>query len=364
MAGVEAVAGAGEVLVEPLVVVEQPVVGGVVDAAEVQRRAQVVALGGVVVDHVEDHLDTGLVEGAHHGLELGHGGTGVLGGRVLVVRGEEPESVVSPVVSQAEIDQPVVVQELVDRHQLDGGDVERLEVVDDGGMAQTGVGAALFLGDARVGSGHALDVGLVDDRLVVRGARRVVGTPVEERVDHHAGHGVAQRVDHRRDSAGREVLGFQIVGIQRLGEVEVAVEGLAVRVEQQLAGVTAVPGGGVPGAVHPEAVALAGADGRQVGVPDEAVDLVELDACLGAVLGDQAQLDLVGHFGEQREVRAGAVVGGTERIRRAGPYRGPGGFARRHVPTLSAHAPGCAGSHHQPVAGPSCRASSGISVRM
>ena len=130
-AGVEAVAGAGEVLVELLVAVEQPVVGGVVDAAEVDRRAEVVAFGGVVVDDVEDHLDAGLVEGPHHRLELGDRAARVLVRRILVVRCEETECVVAPVVSQPEIEQPVVVQELVHRHQFDRGDVQRLEVVDD-----------------------------------------------------------------------------------------------------------------------------------------------------------------------------------------------------------------------------------------
>ena len=43
MPGVETVAGAGEILVQPQVAVEQPVVGGVVDAAEVDRRPEVVA---------------------------------------------------------------------------------------------------------------------------------------------------------------------------------------------------------------------------------------------------------------------------------------------------------------------------------
>ena len=109
----------------------------------------------------------------------------------------------------------------------------------------------------------------------VRGARS--DCPVEERVDHHAGHGVAQRVDHRRGAAGREVVGLQVVGEQRLGEVEVAVEGLAVRVEQQLARIAAVTRRGIPRPVHPEAVALTGGDGGQVAVPDVAVDLVEVD---------------------------------------------------------------------------------------
>ena len=60
------------------------------------------------------------------------------------------------------------------------------------------------------------------------------------------------------------IVGFQVVGEQRLGEVEVAVERLAVRVEQQLARVAAVPRRRVPRAVHPEAVALARGDGGQV----------------------------------------------------------------------------------------------------
>ena len=52
-------------------------------------------------------------------------------------------------------------------------------------------------------------------------------------------------------------VGVQVVGEQRLGEVEVAVEGLAVRVEQQLARIAAMTRRGIPRPVHPEAVALA-----------------------------------------------------------------------------------------------------------
>ena len=45
------------------------------------------------------------------------------------------------------------------------------EVVDDRRVREPGVGAAQVLGDAGVALRHALDVRLVDDRLVVRGAR-------------------------------------------------------------------------------------------------------------------------------------------------------------------------------------------------
>ena len=65
------------------------------------------------------------------------------------------------------------MDELVDRHQLDGGDAERGEVLDDRRVGHRRVRAADLLGDVRVADRHAPHVGLVDDRLVhrVRGGR-------------------------------------------------------------------------------------------------------------------------------------------------------------------------------------------------
>jgi hypothetical protein len=129
-ADVERVPGARVVHVVLLVVLDQPVVRGVVDALERQRGPEVVALGGVVVDDVEDDLDARLVQGAHHALELLHvlTGRGVAG--VLVVRREEADRVVAPVVAQALLLQGVVLDELVHRHELDRGDAEVGEVLD------------------------------------------------------------------------------------------------------------------------------------------------------------------------------------------------------------------------------------------
>ena len=98
---VEGVPGARVVHVVALVVLDQPVVRRVVDALEAQRRAEVVALGGVVVDHVEDHLDAGLVHRLHHRLELLHLLAGLAcesaaAGGVRRVRGEEARGCCSP----------------------------------------------------------------------------------------------------------------------------------------------------------------------------------------------------------------------------------------------------------------------------
>ncbi len=73
MAHVERVAAAGEVLVVALGLRRQPVVGGVVDAAEGERRAELAAFRRVVVHDVENHLDARRVQRPHHRLELVHG---------------------------------------------------------------------------------------------------------------------------------------------------------------------------------------------------------------------------------------------------------------------------------------------------
>src|SRR4029453_17929361 len=44
-----------------------------------------------------------------------------------------------------------------------------------------------------------------------------------------------------------------------------------------------------------------------------------------AAVVEEAQLDLLGHLAEDRDVRAGAVVRRAERVRGAGPYLGHGG---------------------------------------
>jgi len=116
----QAVAGARRVVVLRLVVVDQTVVGGVVDAAEGDGRAVLVALCGVVVDHVEDHLDVGFVQRLHHRLELGDLLSARPGCGIGRMWSQEADGVVAPVVCLPLGLQRRVLDELVHRHQLDG----------------------------------------------------------------------------------------------------------------------------------------------------------------------------------------------------------------------------------------------------
>ena len=56
---------------------------------------------------------------------------------------EEAERVVAPVVAQPAAAAGAVLHEGMDRHQLDRGDAEPAQVIDDRGIAEGGEGAAL-----------------------------------------------------------------------------------------------------------------------------------------------------------------------------------------------------------------------------
>ena len=132
MRGVEAVPGARCVDVEARVFGRETVVGGIVDAAEGEHRPHVVSLGGVVVDDIEDHLDSRSVQRLHHSLELPHLLAAGAGRGVERVRGEVADRAVAPVVREPALDQVALVGDVVDRQQLDGGDAELAQVVDRG----------------------------------------------------------------------------------------------------------------------------------------------------------------------------------------------------------------------------------------
>ena len=181
MGEVDRTAAAGEIVVEARIFLVQPVIGRVVDAAERQRRAHVIALGGVVVDDVEHHLDAGIMQPRHGGAERIQ--RIVL--RVARLGREERDRVVAPVVRQLLLDQPPVVDQAVDRQQLDGGDAELLEMIDHRGRGEPAIGAAQVRRHVLALLRQALDVGLVDDGVFPGDVGAdFAAAPVEGLVDH------------------------------------------------------------------------------------------------------------------------------------------------------------------------------------
>ncbi len=296
-------------------IVARPVVGEVVDAAEAKGRSALVALGGVVVDHVEHHLDVGGVQHLHHGLELVHR----VGDAVAVLGGEEADAVVAPIVGEAPVGELALVEERVHGKQLQRRHAERLQVLEHLRRVQARELAAVLRAHVGVQLGEAAHVHLVDDAIVARVVRVLVALPVEGRIDHAA---------LRDQGRGVVAVAGQVVA---LGADQVAEEGVApgeppreaarVRIEQQLVGVEAMTLRRLVRAVYAIAVELPGREARHVAVPDEVGALAQREACVLAPAArvEQAQLDAFGVAREEREIDPGAIPGRAQRVGRSGP---------------------------------------------
>ncbi len=314
MPHVHRVAGAGVVHVVAPVVGRETVVGGVVQTLHREHRPEVIALGGVVVDHVENHLDARLVHRLHEVLELLHL-LAALAARVLVVRREVADRVVAPVVDEPAIAKARILDELMHGQKLDGRHAEPLQILDRLGVRHAGIRAAQLVGDERVRLGEALDVRLVDDGLVPRRLRPAVLSPVEERVDDDA-------LRHERRAVEIVAGGFwfrEVIRKDGLVPVPLAVNRLRIGIEQQLGGIGPRAALRRPGPVHPKAVALPRLHVGQIAVPAERRSLGQVDAHFGALVVEETQLDALRGFGEHREVRADSVEGRAERRVVTGP---------------------------------------------
>ena len=182
--------------------------------------------------------------------------------------------------------------------------------------------------------GEPLDVGLVDDRLGPGHRRRTVVLPVERPVDHH-------RAGHRR----RGVLVVDLeVGVGPTGHVgerarripvDLAVDRLRVRVDQQLGRVEPQPVAWLVRSVDPVAVA-----GARTDVGDEAVPVVRGVSQHGGGRGGRRPGQGVA---QARSDFARFVAQGAARPRGDGrPHRGGGHFGRRFI-GRAGHRP----RHHQ-----------------
>ena len=259
-----------------------------------------VAFAGVVVDHVEDHLEPGLVQRLHHGLEL----TEAAARAVAHLGGEEADRVVAPVIAQAVLRETPLVDEGLHGQELDRGDAKTLQVSDDRQAGDSGVRAAQLLGHFGMALREALDVQLVDDGLVPTPARRAVVRPIEPGVhDDRAGH--ERRAVH---AVWRPVGIVEVVAVQRLVPLRMPLDGARIWVEEELVPVAALPFGDVVRPVDAEAVTLPRADARRIAVPVESRRFRKLEASFLARFVEQAELDFFRQLGKEREVRAGAVV--------------------------------------------------------
>ena len=265
------------------------------------------------------------MERLDHLLELGDLLAAVAGGGVGVVRREEADRVVAPVVGQPALDQGRLADELVHRQQLDRGDAEVLEVVDDRRGRQPGVRAAQLLGHPVVQRGHALDVQLVDDAVAPAVPQRRSSPQSKSSSSTttlRGTYGAESAVAH----LGRLA---RDVAEDRRVDGQVAADRLRERVEQQLVDVEPQPLLRVPRPGDPVAVAGARRDVRDRAVPDAERLLGEPVLHLAPVVVEQADPGGGRPRCVDREVR---------RLRRPGRAERPVA-ARPHGCSLAAGAP-------------------------
>ena len=84
-----------------------------------------VTLGGMVVNHVENHLDARRVQSLDHGLEI----FDIAACRIAHVRCEKADRVVTPIVAQSLLHQMPVIDKSVNRHKFNRGDAQAVKVV-------------------------------------------------------------------------------------------------------------------------------------------------------------------------------------------------------------------------------------------
>ena len=262
----------------------------------------------MVVDHIENHLQPGVVQVRDHLLELGD----LAAGQVARVGREKGDAVVAPVVVQALVQQVLVVDERVNRQQLDTGNTQVLDVLEQFVVGQAGEGTAQLLRHSGVAHADAAGVRLVEDGALPRYLYPLVTAPGEGRVDHLAlGHegGAVTFIE-------RQVVVWVADGVakQRLGPLQFADQLLGIRVDQQFVGVEAVTVLRLVRAVDAVAIHQARVRIGQVAMVDLVRVFGQLDAFELMLAGgvEQAQLDLGGIGRKQGEVDAQPIPGGAE----------------------------------------------------
>ncbi|CCJ78250.1 hypothetical protein BN135_3314 [Cronobacter muytjensii 530] len=262
MRSVHRVAGTGIVDVVTVLIRHGTVVREVVDAFKRERRAKLVPFRGVVVDHIQDHLDTGVMVGAHHIAEP------LNAARAEIARGrrEKAQRVIAPEVFQALVEQVLIVREPVYRQQFDRSNAEALDVIHRRLVRHAVVGAAQLRRHRRVELRETFHVRLIDHRMWPDDGRPFLILPVElVRIDNAALRHIRRAVALIK----RQVFIFmqQIVGKMRLIPLDISGELARVRVNQQFVRVEAVTVFRIVRPVHAIAIQRARLQARHIAMP-------------------------------------------------------------------------------------------------
>ena len=183
MRGVHRITRTGIVNVIAMLLRQGTVVGEIIDPLKRERRAQFVAFRRVVIDHIEDHFDTGIMKGAYH---IAHALNAF---RTVITRsrGKEAQGVITPEIFQPLVQKVLIIRKPVDGQQFNRGDAEIFDVIHRRLVAHAFKGAAQFLRQGGVELGKALHMRFIDNRTGPGNGRAMLVLPVKLiGVDHPA----------------------------------------------------------------------------------------------------------------------------------------------------------------------------------
>ena len=319
---IDGISRAGVIHVECRVVSHEAVVGLVVNALHGQHRAEMVAFGGVVVHHIQNHFNAVAVQFPDHILKFGDLPARLARRTVFGVGRKKPDGIVAPVIAQSFVEQVAVMHELVYRHQFDSGYAQVFQVAYGFGRAQGGIRAPDGGVNAGMQFGETLDVHFVDQRLVHRDIGRRIALPVKLVVHHHRFQGVGGIVLVVRQRVTVFGLAADVVAEHGRHPAYLAANGFGIRIEQHLARIEEPPAGRIESAVHTVAVQLSGVDIGQVNMPNVVGLFADADAggFQARILRiEQAEFNGFGVLAEEGKIHALPVVCGSQRIRLALP---------------------------------------------
>ena len=287
----------------------EPVIARVIDTAQRQRRPIGIQLGAVVEHHVEDHLNTGLMQRFHRIAKLAQRRRISAQAGITVIRRKGRKYVVAPVINQSEPLQTRFRTVLLHRQQLQRSDAEPLEIGNHHRVTERGEATAQHRWDFRMLQGQAAYMRFVDHRFTPGRGRRAVILPIVSFVNHHAlGHqfGAVMLI--------RPVIAAMQIGIICNRSLYRARGGI----QQQFVGVKTQPLRRIKRTMHPETVTLPRFTARQVAVPDITAARRQWQPNLLLLLVKQAQLHPRGSGGIEAKVDAVTVIARPERRGDAG----------------------------------------------
>ncbi len=91
-----------------------------------------VAFGGVVVDHVQNHFDAGGVQSGNHHFELLDGVLRQMRRGIAAVRRKVRQGVVAPVIGEAAFSQVAIIEKVVYWQEFDRRNAKAGQVLDGG----------------------------------------------------------------------------------------------------------------------------------------------------------------------------------------------------------------------------------------